>query len=86
MEEVFKQYTGWKGYFPAFGLIPAPLEYKPALLRRLPKPYLKSLRTNPIVLTFDEEERGLRVFFAARWINNTAHSGPWSDIESAFIP
>jgi hypothetical protein len=22
----------------------------------------------------------------ARWINNTSESGPWSDIESAFIP
>ena len=49
-------------------------------------PHLETATANPIVLTFEEEERGLRVFFAARWINNTAQPGPWSDIESAFIP
>jgi hypothetical protein len=49
-------------------------------------PHLETETANPIVLTFEEEERGLRVFFAARWINNTAQPGPWSDIESAIIP
>jgi hypothetical protein len=41
---------------------------------------------NPLTLTFDESERGQRIFVVARWYNNTAHAGPWSDIESAFIP
>lgn len=41
---------------------------------------------NPITLTFMDGQRGSRVFFAARWINNTALKGPWSDIKSAFIP
>jgi hypothetical protein len=49
-------------------------------------PHLETETANPIVLTFEEEERGLRVFFAARWINSTAKGGPWSDIESAVIP
>ena len=41
---------------------------------------------NPVVLSFDEADRGKRVFFAARWVNNTLQPGPWSDIESAVIP
>ena len=41
---------------------------------------------NPLTLTFDESERGQRIFVSARWFNNTTHAGPWSDIESAFIP
>jgi hypothetical protein len=49
-------------------------------------PHYETETANPIVLTFEDEERGMRVFFAARWINNTAKPGPWSDIESAFIP
>ena len=40
----------------------------------------------PCILDFDESERGKRIFAAARWVNNTGHKGPWSDIESAFIP
>jgi len=49
-------------------------------------PHFETETANPIILDFDEEERGKRVYFAARWINNTAQGGPWSDIESAFIP
>jgi len=49
-------------------------------------PHLEIATANPIILTFEEEERGRHVFFAARWINNTAQPGPWSGIESAFIP
>jgi hypothetical protein len=41
---------------------------------------------SPHHLDFDESERGRRVFVAARWENNTAQKGPWSDIESAVIP
>jgi hypothetical protein len=49
-------------------------------------PHLESATANPIVLSFEEEARGKRVFFAARWLNNTAQPGPWSDIESAVVP
>ena len=41
---------------------------------------------SPFTLVFDEGERGKRIFVSARWFNNTTHTGPWSDIESAFIP
>jgi hypothetical protein len=41
---------------------------------------------NPINIFFEENKRGSRVYFAARWLNNTAQGGPWSDIESAFVP
>jgi len=37
-------------------------------------------------LKFDENDRGKRVFFAARWLNSRKEGGPWSDIESAVIP
>ena len=48
--------------------------------------HMETATSNPIVLTFEDEERGKKVYFAARWVNNTAHPGPWSDIESAFVP
>ena len=44
------------------------------------------LSSGPYTLKFDEDRRGKRVFFAARWFNNTKKEGPWSDIESAVIP
>jgi hypothetical protein len=40
----------------------------------------------PCVLEFAEADRGRRIFAAARWVSNTGDKGPWSDIESAFIP
>jgi hypothetical protein len=49
-------------------------------------PHLETETANPVVLTFEEEERGRRVFFAARWLNYKAQGGPWSDIESAIVP
>ena len=49
-------------------------------------PHLETATANPIVLTFEDEERGKKIYYAARWLNNTAQPGPWSDIESAFIP
>jgi len=57
---------------------------RPGLIRELPHAEIET--ANPITLSFEEEERGLRVFYAARWLNNTAQPGPWSDIESAIIP
>jgi hypothetical protein len=59
-------------------------EGRPAIIGELP--HLETATANPITLDFEEEERGARVFFAARWLNNTAQPGPWSDIESAIIP
>jgi len=59
-------------------------ESRPNLTGELP--HFETETANPIVLAFEEEERGLRVFYAARWVNNTSQSGPWSDIESAIIP
>jgi len=49
-------------------------------------PHLETATANPITLTFEDEERGKKIYYAARWLNNTAQPGPWSDIESAFIP
>jgi hypothetical protein len=41
---------------------------------------------SPLELTFEEEERGKKVYFAARWENGTVKKGPDSDIFSAIIP
>lgn len=59
-------------------------EDRPAVVSEFPN--MEAATANPIVLSFEEEERGKRVFFAARWLNNTAQPGPWSDIESAVVP
>ena len=48
--------------------------------------HLETATANPITLTFEDEERGKKIYFAARWVNNTSQHGPWSDIESAFVP
>ncbi|MDR1561904.1 MAG: hypothetical protein LBS54_02295 [Dysgonamonadaceae bacterium] len=45
------------------------------------------LDTNPpLDLTFTEEDRGKRVWFAARWINTRGIKGPWTEIYFAIIP
>jgi len=47
---------------------------------------VENFSSGPFTLTFDENQRGKRVFFAARWLNSHLEGGPWSDIESAVIP
>jgi hypothetical protein len=37
-------------------------------------------------MTFDEDQRGKRLWFAVRWENGTVQKGKWSDIFSAVIP
>ena len=49
-------------------------------------PHLETATANPITLKFEDEERGKKIYYAARWLNNTAQPGLWSDIESAFVP
>jgi hypothetical protein len=41
---------------------------------------------NPLDLSFDEDQRGKRVYFTVRWESGVAKKGPWSDIFSAVIP
>jgi hypothetical protein len=41
---------------------------------------------NPLDLTFDEDQRGKRFWFAARWENGAVQKGRWSDIFNAIIP
>jgi hypothetical protein len=40
----------------------------------------------PLELEFEEDERGKKVYFAARWESGTVKKGKWSDIFSAVIP
>jgi hypothetical protein len=41
---------------------------------------------SPLILSFDENQRGKKVFFCLRWENTRGEKGPWSDIFSAIIP
>jgi hypothetical protein len=41
---------------------------------------------SPLELTFDEDERRKRVYFAVRWESGTVKKCPWTDIFSAIIP
>ena len=41
---------------------------------------------NPLDLSFDEDLRGKRVYFAVRWESGTVKKGPESEIFSAVIP
>ncbi|MDR1466058.1 MAG: hypothetical protein LBI40_00335 [Treponema sp.] len=41
---------------------------------------------NPLELTFEEDERGKKVYFAVRWESGAGKKGKWSDIYSAIIP
>jgi hypothetical protein len=41
---------------------------------------------NPLELVFEEDERGKKIFFAARWETGAMKKGKWSDIFSAIIP
>jgi hypothetical protein len=41
---------------------------------------------NPLELTFEEDERGKKMYFAVRWESGAGKKGLWSDIYSAIIP
>jgi hypothetical protein len=41
---------------------------------------------SPLELTFDEDQRGKRLWFAVRWENGAGLKGKWSDIFNAVIP
>jgi hypothetical protein len=40
----------------------------------------------PCILKFDENQRGLRVYYCLRWETNTTLKGPFGEISSAIIP
>ncbi|MDR2680390.1 MAG: hypothetical protein LBC47_06225 [Tannerella sp.] len=41
---------------------------------------------SPLILDFDENQRGTTVYFCFRWENTTGKKGPWSEIAGAIIP
>jgi hypothetical protein len=41
---------------------------------------------SPLVIEFNEEDRGKEFFFSYRWENNVGEKGPWSNIFRAIIP
>ncbi|MDR0337097.1 MAG: hypothetical protein LBI18_08405 [Planctomycetaceae bacterium] len=40
----------------------------------------------PFMLEFKEHDRGKLVYFCLRWENTRGEKGPWSELETAFIP
>lgn len=42
--------------------------------------------SSPLTLKFEENQRGKRVYFCARWETNANKKGPWGVIGSAIIP
>ncbi|MDR1325073.1 MAG: hypothetical protein LBK00_03455 [Treponema sp.] len=42
--------------------------------------------SNPLELVFEDDERGKKAYFAARWETNTAKKGKWSEVQFAIIP
>jgi hypothetical protein len=40
----------------------------------------------PLILTFEDEERGKTLWYAARWENTRGAKGPWGEIVSVVIP
>ena len=41
---------------------------------------------SPLTLTFDEADRGKRIYYCLRWESNTNLKGPWGEIGSVIIP
>ncbi|WP_059369535.1 hypothetical protein [Treponema endosymbiont of Eucomonympha sp.] len=41
---------------------------------------------SPYELSFDLNERGKKLFIAARWENTTGEKGPWSDVIETAVP
>jgi hypothetical protein len=41
---------------------------------------------SPLLLSFDENLRGKRLYFSVRWETGTVKKGPWSEIFNAVIP
>jgi hypothetical protein len=41
---------------------------------------------SPLTVTFDAADHGRRIGIALRWENNLGEKGPWSIIQSAFVP
>jgi hypothetical protein len=41
---------------------------------------------SPCELTFDESQRGLRLYYCLAWQNTRGEKGPWTEIESTIIP
>jgi hypothetical protein len=57
---------------------------KPANIRELTHSHFDT--HTPLVIEFEEEERGKTFWYAVRWENNNGEKGPWSEIMSVVIP
>jgi hypothetical protein len=62
----------------------AALDHTPASIEELVHSDFDT--ASPFTLTFDEAERGKRIYFCLRWESNTNLKGPWGEIYSAIIP
>ncbi|MDR1128732.1 MAG: hypothetical protein LBL20_05415 [Treponema sp.] len=60
------------------------LDHVPASVKELVNSSLDT--TTPFALTFDESQRGQRLYFCLRWKSTTTLNGPDGEIYSAIIP
>ena len=47
--------------------------------------YAETRTSGYLTLDFNDYERGLPIYFTARWVNNTGEGGPWSPIKKLHI-
>jgi hypothetical protein len=71
---------GYSGAVIYYAVLSAPPADQTALTRSL-----LATRT-PYTLEFTEEDRGKVVYIALRWQNGRGEKGPWTDIQSAYVP
>ena len=45
----------------------------------------KSVSSGPLVLEFNENQRGKTLYISARWENSRGEPGPWSDIVKTYV-
>jgi peptide methionine sulfoxide reductase MsrA len=57
---------------------------KPVHIKEVTRSYFDT--HTPLVIEFDEEDRGKTFWYAVRWENTRGEKGPWSEIMSAIIP
>ena len=46
---------------------------------------VETMTSGPLVINFDENQRGQPVYVSARWVNYAGQKGPWSDIMKVYI-
>ena len=78
--------TSWArpDYVDGYEVYWGKVDARPEKIDALPNKVTISI--NPLTLNFEDSDRGKKIYFAARFFNSRKEAGPWSDLESAFVP